>query len=151
MKRKQKTLESFFIKKKAGDGSNVAPAAEGGGPFFAPFLYLQSLLLCSDEWNGRLRAIKRQSWATAAPLLVSSCSGDLRSMLPWGITLDHLWDAKQERTSRWWRRGLRSEQERPQTQLAPRTISCPPTRPARCRPACLLSPPRPTQCPAPAT
>lgn len=28
---KQKTLESFFIKKKAGDGSDVAPAAEGGG------------------------------------------------------------------------------------------------------------------------
>lgn len=69
-------------------------------------------------------------------LLVSSCSADLRSILPWGITLDHLWDAKQERTSRWGRRGLRAEQERPlptqhpppQTQLITRTISCPPTQ-----------------------
>lgn len=50
-------------------------------PSLAPSLYSQSLLLRSDEWNGRLRAIKRQSWATATPLLVSFCSGDLRSTL----------------------------------------------------------------------
>ena len=52
-------------------------------------------------------------------LLVSSCSADLRSILPWGITLDHLWDAKQERTSRWGRRGLRVEQERPHNPTHP--------------------------------
>lgn len=48
------------------------------------------------------RTIKRQSCATAAPLPVSVYPGDLRSSLPWGITLDHLWDAEQEKTSRWW-------------------------------------------------
>lgn len=79
-----------------------------------PTLYSQSPLPCSDEWNGRLRAIKRQSWATAAPLLVSFCSGDFALYtLPRGITLDHLWDAKQQRTSRRGRRGLHGEQERP--------------------------------------
>lgn len=60
------------------------------------------------------RTIKRQSCATAVPLPVSVYPGDLRSSLPWGITLDHLWDAEQEKTSRWGRRGLHGERRRPQ-------------------------------------
>lgn len=78
--------------------------------------------------------------------------GDSRSSLPWGITLDHLWDAEQESTSRWGRRGLHGERRRPQNTVnnADNQLVHQPDQQALRPPACC---PRlvPTRCPAPAT